>query len=433
MSTTNYEKWRYIFSDLESPDIFIDFTLYWTISSALQRRVFLGDYNFDAIFANIYVMFVANPGVGKSRAARQAGAQILKTFRYLDPAKQANGFPADKCWTDYVSFSADDTTIESLIQQLNRATRTFQIDQKIPNTDMFAKKPVQHASMSILLSEEMSSMFKRGNEGVPTALNQWYDAQDYSRQLKTKGNDFIKNVCVTMLGCTTPDNVRSMMKMGILQQGLTARVWPIYSESPRHRKLHSIMSEDQIQVLREFRNHVEMLLKISGQVKFSSDAEQFFIDHYEGSDRLNMSIKSPIELSRINFDKRCDDFYGRIKLHTFKMCLVLHFLEFKGSMEISLQTVIKAMTELNRFQPDMHKALASSGANPLFEFYKKVHDAITENKCMTTIQLKLAFGEDLDDIKLDSVIKHLGEIGKIKFKADYKMENGKTKTGYIAL
>ena len=65
------------------------------VSAALQRRVWMGNYDNMPIFPNIYVIFVANPGIGKSMSARIGGAKILKTFRYIDNAKVKAGIPQD--------------------------------------------------------------------------------------------------------------------------------------------------------------------------------------------------------------------------------------------------------------------------------------------------------------------------------------------------
>lgn len=423
---SNLEKWNFVLRDLPSPQLFIDYTWYWTISSALQRRVFFGEYDAptDPLFANAYMMFVSEPSVGKSRAARISGARILKTFRYIDPAKIAANIPLEKAWSDSITFSADDTTIESLIQQLNRSTKTITIPHSI--NGVVISKPVQHASMSILLSEEMASLFKSGNEGVAPFLNQCYDAQDYVRQTKTRGDDIIRNVCISFLGCTTPDSVRGLMKGGVLQQGFTSRVYPIFCETPRFNGSAEIeYDKEQKDIFDQLRQHIKNLLTVRGQVKFTPEATAWF-DHYlMGDDPKNMSIRTPLQLSRINFDKRCDHFYGRLKVHIIKMAMILYFSDVithidditkasTCSMYIGLDILKKAIAELQRIEPEMHKALASTGMNPLFDFYKKVHDAIKERGRLNIVQLKLLFGEDLDDLKLEAVIKHLGEVEKFE-------------------
>ena len=434
MQTRNLDKWNFVLSDLESPQLFIDYTWWWTIGSALQRRVYMGDYKYAPIFPNPFIMFVADSGVGKSMSARLSGAKILKTFKYIDKQKVANGFPADKCWVDLISFSADDTTLQSLIQQLNQSTRTFQF-QNITPDGLSVTTPVQHASMCILLSEEMTTLFKVGADEVCSFLNQSYDAQDYFKKTKTQGEDNVKNVCVSFLGCTTPDNVKKLMRANILQQGFTARVWPVYAEGKRHREVELIFNKEQLDSLIELQKHVAGLTQISGNVTFSSEAREWFKLYYEGDNPKDMTKKSPLEKDRINLDKRCDDFYGRIKVHIHKMAMLCHFSDFDGTLVIKLPTLQYAIGQLGRIQPQMHLALASTGNNPMFEYYKKIYEYIKVNELVSKTNLKLYFSEDLQDMELEDVLKFLGETGKVKFSASYSGNNIKLKgkAGYIAI
>ncbi len=418
---TNLEKWNYYLRELESPKIFIDWTLYWTISSALQRRVFIGNYKHDPMFANIYNTFVADPGVGKSMPARKSGVQILKQFRFIDPIKQKSGIAIDKCWTDNISFSADNTTIQSLIDQLNKSTRACKIP--LPNEHgNVIEQTTFHASMSILLSEEMSSLFKTHDDNVTPFLNQCWDANNYHYKTKTKGEDNIKNVCVAFLGCTTPDNMRKLMASGALQTGFTARTIPIYAEKPRHQCYEYSYTKEMEEALLDVRKHVKMLLEVRGEVTLSNEAREYLKLYYEGTQEIKdrkrngENVKTPMEADRINYDKRTDDYYGRKKTHIYKVAMCLHFMETYQTNTIELPTLIKAINALKEVEVDMHKALASAGKNPLADFYKEVYECICENKALTTIQIKIIFKEDLDGEKVDVVLKWLSETGKIEMK-----------------
>lgn len=417
---TNIEKWNFWLRELESPQVFIDFTAYWIVSSALQRRVWYGDYRFSPMFPNLYTVFVGPPGVGKSMAARLAGSKILKTFRLLDANKIRNGVEADKAFTDVISFSADNTTEQSLIQQLNKSTKSFDIPivTTLENgTVVKSTNRVQQASMSMLLSEEMTSLFKQSNENISSFLNQCWDAQDYHYKTKTQGEDLIKNVCVTLLGCTTPDKMKKLVASGVLEGGFTARAIPLYCEEPRHKKFKYVFTKEQWNAFEEFKKHIENLTKVSGEVTFSPDAEEFFKSYYEAP----KGIKSKMETERVNFDKRTDDYYGRKKTHIYKMAMLLHFMEHIDTMEIPLVTLKQAIDILHGVEADMHKALASAGNNPLFEYYRQVYDTILEysqgkSGGITLTQLKLLYGENLDELKLQAVIKWLGETNKIHAK-----------------
>lgn len=415
MSTalTNLDRWNYYLRDLEAPQIFIDWSYYWTISSALQRKVWMGNYSFSPIFSNLYIMFVADPGVGKSTAARIGGQKILKTFRFLDAAKIKAGLPAEKAWTDALSFSADNTTLQSLIQQLNKSVKTFQIPWKNEDGILF-HKPAQHSSMAILLSEEMTSMFSVTNEGITDFLNQCYDAQDYHYKTKHQGEEQIKNVYVSFLGCTTPENVKKLMARGVLQTGFTARTIPIFASKPRKRNLEYEFNAEQTVEWNHVTEHIKKLLEVTGEVSWSLEAKEYF-KHYYG-DKLPVDEKSPMQKDRVNFDKRTEDYYGRKKLHITKMAMVLHFSENLISMEISLATLLRAINVLKEVELEMHNALASSGRNELADYGREVLDALKKNKTdgISKIHLRALFWDDIDEKELEDILKFLEDTGKIK-------------------
>ena len=80
---TNFEKWRLYTDGLISPDNFIDFGWYFLISAALQRRVWTGP-DHQRLYPNIYVIPVAEPGIGKGLVIKQV-AELLKFHKLPDP------------------------------------------------------------------------------------------------------------------------------------------------------------------------------------------------------------------------------------------------------------------------------------------------------------------------------------------------------------
>src|ERR1041384_2076773 len=67
---TNLERFRYLCKDLPSPDLFINFDFLFLISSCLARKVWLGGQDLYRVYPNLYIISVADPGIGKSLPAR---------------------------------------------------------------------------------------------------------------------------------------------------------------------------------------------------------------------------------------------------------------------------------------------------------------------------------------------------------------------------
>lgn len=356
---TNFEKWRYYCKDLESPQSFIDWSYYWTISSVLQRRVWIGDDGFQ-IFPNIFVCFVARPGIGKSLAARIGGNHILKNFYKEDKSRtDQNGKPM---LIPQISFSADCTSPESLIQQLSESIRIYNGTKVLANGST-VKFPIPHNSMSLLLSEEMTTLFRANMQDIPTFLNQWWDAQNFDYKTKHNGSDIIKNICVCLLGCTTPENMKKLMLTGVLDQGFTARAIFIFDEKQRSKKLLYKFTPDQLQAFKEVREHIKKLNDVEGPLEFSPEAFEYFQEYYE-SGKLQNEI--------CNNDYKLEHYRGRIKVHVIKLAALMHYSEEVESKVIQIHNVKNAITMLRSVEPNMHRALASGSKNIVYDVANEI-------------------------------------------------------------
>jgi len=218
-----------------------------------------------------------------------------------------------------------------------------------------------------------------------------------------------------------------LMGSGVLQQGFTARAICLYSAESRHRKSRYEFTPEQEVEFLKVRTHIEALTKVSGEIKFTKEAEDYFDWYYEGDKdkTTGKSIgKSPMQIGRKNFDKRTDHYFARKKAHIQKLSMVLHFADSLEVSYIELETLKKAIHILEcQVEPQMHHALASNSRNELYDLTKDVYEAIASSPVgLSSIQLKIMFVQDLDmEKEFPNIIKYLGEIGKI----EHRMINSK--------
>jgi len=396
----NLDKWRFYTKDLESPSLFIDWALYWTVSAALQRRVWIDGGAVGLLYPNLCVVAVAPPGIGKSTCARLAGHKILKTFTYTDPKVTVNGAPAI---TPTIAFSAENSSLPSLIRQMAQSTKSF-----VWNTPEKTRH-LSHSSLAILLSEEMTSLFSRQNEGVSDFLNQTLDCQDYEYKMKTVSlSDTVKNPCVALFGCTTPGRLNSLLRVQILQNGFTARTIFLYAGEKRFRRNLREINAEQTQALKEVYDHINALTKCAGEVKFDQEAIEFFNTYYESG---------AMDKARVNQNTVLDDYYGRKKVHIIKLSLVLHFLNSFSSI-VTVDSIRKAIDVLAFAELSMHQALGVSGRNPLHEISLQVVELIKQKGPMTRLQLYLHLGKDARENEFIEILRTLQETGRILPKLD---------------
>jgi len=114
---TNLEKWNFYLKDLESPQVFLDWTFYGMISAALQRRLWIGSFGKKEIYPNLYLIFIGPAGVGKSIAANEAKS-LFKSF---------DGFNDKGRPTSIIKTAPDSVTLEALTRFLhnNYVTRPW--------------------------------------------------------------------------------------------------------------------------------------------------------------------------------------------------------------------------------------------------------------------------------------------------------------------
>src|SRR5574343_1887638 len=163
---TNYERWRILTSSLTSPESWIDFAFYFTISAALQRRVWFYGAGEDGseLFPNMYICLVGPPGLGK-------GIVLTPITRLLSALKYEKGTPI-KTSAGYEKplrfpVSPDGITFEELLEDIANNTR------RLPKPD---GSIYVHSSYAFIL-EELDSIYKKKTHDIAGFLKNAYDCK----------------------------------------------------------------------------------------------------------------------------------------------------------------------------------------------------------------------------------------------------------------
>lgn len=362
---TNLDRWRIYCQDLESSNEYIDWTFYAVISSALQRRVCLDQIPHIAIgrplFPNLYIIFIGPPGIGKSSSASVA-VELFKAF---------GGFASlEEHSKRLIKVAPSSLTFEQLLRYMNNNYTIYKLpDQYQSATAASAKKLTHYLStpLAFFAVEELGSLFRESSPDVVKFVCEGYDCGDYHRETKTQGTDFIKNMCVMLFGCATPDWIEEVSKNGLLRQGFTARTIFLWSDSRRHlRTFWRFDRPEQQTAWKELQEHVKKLTQLYGPVHFSNEAREWIINWYEKGG----------ETKALNKAKCLVDYYNRKKVHLLKMSMVQHFAEH-CSTTIELPTVEKALAFLESVEPTMHKALlGSQSENPAHRVALMIEDLL---------------------------------------------------------
>lgn len=394
--TTNLERWNYYLQDLESPQLFIDWTFYATVSAALQRRVCVGGLphvpSSGQIFPNLYVVFIGPPGIGKTIAGRTA-LNLFKQFDKVQPGETTTKV------VQLIKRAADSITLEALLKYLGLNYTSMEIPPQF--TDGIKGKIYTSAPVAFFASEELGTLIKEDTNDFVTYLCQGWDCQDFIRETKTQGTDFIKNSCVTLLGSATPEWVKHSMNSRLLGEGFAARVIFVFGDTKRKSVFQYRFTKEQQHELNIFAKHIEKLTQLYGEVTFTAEAMDFMKTWYESGNII------------LNKDRRLLYYYSRKKVQLMKLSMAIHFSE-STTMTVGIDSVQSALKMLAATEMDMHKALSGSGRNELAGIADLILNYIRTHGICTFRQLYLEFFNEGTQEELMSAISWLQDTQQLE-------------------
>jgi len=369
---TNLERFNFYLRDIESPQLFIDWTFYAMISAVLSRKVSLfgrpdmGGSNL--VFPNQFVVLVADPGIGKSIAANQS-EEMIKSFDGLDK----NNKP-----TQLVKLGPSSTTLEAMLRYMNNHYDIIKVPKDLCGVD---GKIYTFSSLALLKGEELGTLFKEDTHDLVTFITEGWGCRDFSRDTKTQGSDMVKNMCLTLLGACTPDWIQRNVSSKILSEGFAARTIFVYGPEKRHLRHKIVFDTDQLAAREVIRNHIKQLATVYGEVKLSPKTDAWLEEWY-------LHRNKPL-----NDDKRLKDYYSRKRIHLYKLGMAVHFAD-SVELEVTIKDFEIALDLLARTEQQMHSALAGSGTNPLFTLAQGVLEYLKHKGKASGKRLLLEFFDE---------------------------------------
>lgn len=428
--------WDILTERHKSPQLFLDFSLYWMIGAALQRRVWLHSHH-KPIIPSLYVFLVGGPGVGKGiivddisafmsyhkfrpRNAAQpnelekriakleaegASPEVLSMLRQAREAMSDVKDAGEKKIRaeDLLLFpcSADSTTYESLVQQHAQSVRTYHVGAPCP---MAPSGIYTYHSMNIII-EEASSMFHDRANRIAQYLLKVYNGQDYKYKTKHQGEDTIRKCSLSLLAGTTPEFMRQIFGAEILGDGFAARTFFIYGKEARFEEWRfQPESLEQQSSRNAILKRLKDLSNLFGEVKMTPEAEMWMDFHYKGKD---MNIKK-------NADPKLAYYYARHNLHIQKLALCMHFAD-SDDMTIKLESFEKAQRLLAKAEETMHLCLNITGRNPIGALQRNILKwMVGQEKEIEFVDIYKEFIDEATDDELQSAMDFLVFANKVK-------------------
>lgn len=369
---TNLERWMLYNKDVSSPETFIKWSWYYTISAALQRRVWMMD---RPIFPNLYVVLVGPAALGKglvigpindmlqhwpyreeSKEPAPAGGLSAADMEELNQSRA--GVPGQKTKERMllINTASSATTYEALVRHMAVSTRTHSY------TEDGKQKFYAHCSSCFCL-EELGSLFRQHSEDVVRFLLETYDCRNYTYDTKTQGKDIIRRCCVSLLAGTTPSFMERCFTDELLSEGFSSRTIFIYESSNRfHKAFIETISSEQEAARQGLLDHIKRLSTLYGKL----EVERETIDSMESWWKLEAS-----GIGRANKSPKLDPYYGRKQLHVSKLAMAIHFSE-STEMKIPMRAFVEAQRLLAEVEVKMHNAVTLNNKNPLAGVHRDI-------------------------------------------------------------
>lgn len=390
---TNLERFHLYLRDIESPNIFIDWTFYAMISAVLNRRVSVNGRpdqgGLNLIFPNSYVVLVADAGIGKSIAANHA-EDILRSFEGFDKSDKK---------TQLVRLGPSSTTLEAMLRYLNNNYVTYKVPKELSGID---GKIYTFSPLALIKGEELGTLFKEDTHDLVTFLTEGWGCRDFSRETKTQGSDYVKNMCMSILGACTPDWITRNVSSQILSEGFAARTIFVYGGKKRHLKHRIVFDSEQLSARTAVCNHILSISKLYGEIIVPQTVDAWVSDWY---------TKGNIPTNK---DKRLKDYYARKRIHLYKLAMLVHFAD-STDMSLTIEDFQKALDLLARTEQEMHLALAGTGTNPLYVLatnikeYLQVHGKTSGRKLLLEFFDEAPQGQE----SINAALQFLSDTGQI--------------------
>lgn len=350
----------------ESPDTMILWSGLIALSSVLKRRVrvpkkLMGGYD---IYPNLYVIFVAPPGVARKSTTVGRSEELLREV-------------------DNVYIGSTAVSASKLVADLSET-----ID----------------GSMTLLPSE-LGTFMNVSHEEMYDLLTDLFDNKEvYTYSTRMHGVEIVERPCLNFLAATTPRWVEQQMPIHVIGGGFASRCIFIFEDTPRQRRLYYDIDVKKMDRLKEaLVSDLKHISGLEGSFRHDSDKTRKYVeDWYQGLEAESNDAGPGIE-----------GYYHRKHLHLHKIAMLLSIAE-SDSLVLKREHFEKAEAVLKSIEEKMPHALVFAGSNPLAESTWQMWNFIKEHSPVKETKVFARFMNDLGGGQMHEVLATLVQSGSIE-------------------
>ena len=270
----------------ESPNIYYLWSAISVITTLLGRKCYVDLGRIGKIYPHLYIILVGESGIGKKSTAAKAAVDLYEEVY----ANKESDFYIPEAFDGKI-------TAASLSQQL----KLIYEEHNVTSMYLFSKE------LSLLIGPDF---YASGLESLMTAL---YDSGSHVRWFtKSNGTDYYTNPFVSLLGCTTNEQLVSLPK-GFIERGFGSRTIFIVGYGDKVPVSRSEITTEQIKITGKLIHDLHEILEIEGKFKFTDKSFKLYDEWYKDN-------FYKIE----HVDPRLKNYYGRKGGHMLKVAMAIH-------------------------------------------------------------------------------------------------------------
>lgn len=313
---------------VNSPQLFRKWGAISALSSAMERKLFVITKQ-SQLFANMYIIFVAPPGVGKTEI----------TYRIRDMIEDIPDH--------HVSPSS--LTKAALVDALQDAARV--VPMPLPD------EPLRYNALPIV-SGELGVLLPAYDYEFMNFLTDLYDSKSYTEHRRTKNIKIeVKKPLLTILAACTPAYLKTMLPEGAWDQGFLSRTMLIFNSEIELGELFGDDAFDEQDPLAPMKERLKKKALLKGKMEFTDAAKTIINDWYK-----RRGDPAPEHPKLMHYNTR------RI-VHLLKLCMIVSVSE-GDDLIINDGHVLRALdylVEAEFHMPQIFKAMSSGGASEVIK------------------------------------------------------------------
>ncbi len=304
---------------IEPPAVFNLWSGLWALSAAIGRKAWL-DFGHFQIYPNLFVVLTGPP------ASRKTTSAVIAN-RLVDEVESIQQGP-------------DMTSKEALLDFMGKNGSDFH----------WRGEDTYHCSTSIISTEWSTFMGSKDTE-LCNVMCKLYDCDSkFNKWTKTQGSDKLRNVYLSLLGCSTARQIGDCLPHAAIGGGFTSRIIFVVEDEDKAKRNPRPSLDKKEKDLRKLlvQDLEEIAHDIVGEFKFTEGGGLFFDDWY-------MYRDEPLRIDD-KFHHYCD----RKPVHVKTLSMLLSAAR-RTDMKIGAGEVAEAIGMLNAIEPRMPEALGGVG------------------------------------------------------------------------